>query len=315
MDSRLLRTTFLFSAPFRRTIFPLIILLGASGTTIVSKSQLDSDRSEIRFEHLERPPLYLPDAHYARFLTLGYNSLAAKLLWFDTVNYFGKQFAGPKDYRWLGNMCELVTDLDPKARHAFEFCGTLLAWVAKDPERSTALLNKAVAAEPGYWRYHFLRGFNYWYFLNRVDLAKDDFLTASKLQGAPRFLASLASRLIADNEGPTLARQFLQEMMANTQDPAAKEALRAKVKQAELSEALYQLQQATQQFQAKNSRDPEKVEELLSSGILKELPKDPYNGSFYIDSATGEVKTTSKKKGLEFKANTFATSPFGKTAQ
>jgi hypothetical protein len=104
-------------------------------------------------------------------------------------------------------------------------------------------------------------------------------------------------------------------MMADTKDPAAKEALRAKVKQAKLSEALYQLGQAVRQFQAKNSHPPEKLDDLLSSGFLKELPKDPYNGSFFIDPATGEVKTTSKKKGLEFKANTFASSPFGKTAQ
>ena len=49
-----------------------------------------------------------------------------------------------------------------------------------------------------------------------------------------------------------------------------------------------------------NGRQQTSLEELLQAGYLKDVPEDPYGGSFYLDSEGG-VKTTSK---FDFKTGT-----------
>ncbi|MFN8392404.1 MAG: hypothetical protein U0136_19080 [Bdellovibrionota bacterium] len=285
----------------------LVALLLACSTIYVTRSRLDTFTSS--YDSVEHPPLYLPEVRYVKLITLGYDGFASKLLWFQTINYFGRQFAAKHDYQWLGNMCELVTELDPNARHAFEFCGTLLSWVAKEPERSTALLTNAIEHDPQYWRYRYMRGFNYWYFLDRLDLAKEDFKRAAEIPNTPAFVASLASRLIAKDQGPGLARQFLEEMLANTSDPAAKQALARKLRQARLSESLALLTDAVTRFRESGGSYPDDLSQLVASGTIRAIPVEPFGGSFYFDKETQTVKTTSNKRGLVFHGKNAATSP------
>jgi hypothetical protein len=254
-----------------------------------------------------RAPLYLPQARYVRLVTLGYDTLASKLIWFNTINYFGKQVAGTQDYRWLGQMCELVTVLDAKAKHTFEFCGTLLSWMAREPELSTKLLTAGIDAHPDYWRFLYLRGFNYWFFQNRADLAKADLLRAAKIPGAPTFLQTIASRFIAKEDGPTLARQFLEEFVANAKDPAAKKALEKKLLLARLSERLSILQSAVDKFKEAKGAFPTDLPTLVTNGYLKALPEEPYGKEFVLEN--GKVKSTSNKQGLNLNMKTAETSP------
>jgi len=286
-------------------LLALALLLASSGAIYFSRTQFRQLEPAV---DAERSPLYLPDVAYVRLVTFGYDTFASKLLWFNTINYFGKEFTGNHDYRWLGQMCDLVTTLDPKARHAVEFCGTLLSWIAKEPEKSEVILSKAIEHDPVYWRYRYLRGFNYWYFRDRLDLAKEDFLKASTLPGAPPILASLASRLIAKDNGPTLARQFLEEMVSNTNDPIAKKALGGKLLKARLTEQLWIIQTAADAFQRTEGRPALSIAELGEKNYLRNITKDPYGGDYYLENGT--AKSTSNKKLLEFKGKTAKTGMF-----
>ncbi len=283
----------------------LAVLIAAIGTAYVARTELRTDKHST---DPSRPPLYLPDVRYIRLVTLGYDTFASKILWFNTVNYFGKEFAGSRDYRWLGQMCDVVTTLDHKAQHAFEFCGTLLSWIAKQPEKSSSILTRAIESDPGYWRYWYLRGFNYWYFEDKLELAKADFLKASSIPGAPPFLASIASRLIANDSGPTLARQFLEEMIANTQDEAAKAALRLRLLKAKMTEQLWIIQRASDAFTTKEGRRAESIEELLTRNYLASVSEDPFGGTYFLEN--GEAKTTSNQKLLQFRGKTAKTGMF-----
>ena len=272
-----------------------------------SRAALEATRNA-RSTELNLPPIYLPQVRMVRLLTGGYDTAASKLLWFATNNYFGKQFAaGDRDYRWLGEMCELVTNLDPKARHAFEFCATLLSWVAKEPEKSLALLERAVAAEPDYWRYHYLRGFTNWYFLDRMEAAKEDFILISKMPETPPQLAMLASRVIANQDSASMAVEFLQELRDQTQDPKVKKKLTKRIRQAQLAMHFEAISTAVAAFASAQGRFPISVDELLQTGLLPELPREPFGGRYEIDSLTGAVRTTSGKKPLAFHGKTART--------
>ena len=243
---------------------------------------------------------------YVKLITLGYDQFASDILWFNTLNYFGKQFEGNKDLHWFGHMCELVSSLDEKARHVYEFCATLLSWVAKEPQKSAELLSKAISAEPDYWRYRYLRGFNYWYFLDRRDLAQKDLSYAAKLKDAPPFLASLASRLMASDDHPRTAIAFLKDLIENTNDRHAKQALKEKLKLAQISYDLHILREKAAEYQAKYGAAPKSFSELVEAKMLRGIPLDPYGRAYRIDRESGEIRSKSGEQGLEF---------FGKTAK
>jgi hypothetical protein len=50
------------------------------------------------------------------------------------------------------------------------------------------------------------------------------------------------------------------------------------------------LSQAIQQFQAMEERLPANLQELVTKGYLRELPKPPYQMKFAYNPQTGEVK-------------------------
>jgi tetratricopeptide (TPR) repeat protein len=292
----------------RKLSLVLALLIVVIGSCIISWSRNSLRLREVtESEQLaEETPLYLPSVRYVKLITLGFNHLFSDILWFNTLNYFGKQFEGNKDYRWLGHMCNLVTSLDSRSRHAYEFCTTLLSWISREPEASTKLLSRAIITEPDYWRYWYLRGFNYWYFLDRKDLAERDIRHASTLPGAPPFLASLASRLMVSKNDLDTAISFLKELIENTDDETARRAFEEKLKLAYISRDIRFLRKKIEKYEAKSERKLTEFSQLVESGVLKGIPLDPYNMRYYIDSETGEIKTRSGKKGLEF---------FGKTAK
>jgi tetratricopeptide (TPR) repeat protein len=252
-------------------------------------------------------PLYLPSQHYVRLVTLGYDSFASSILWFNTLSYFGKHYRTDQDYRWLAQMCDLVTSLDSRAEHVYEFCATLLSWVAQKPQESHILLTRAVINNPGSWRLRYLRGFNSWYFLGDMQGAQLDLTQAAALPQAPGFLASIASRLLADSQSPQVAIAFLTEMLRGTSDPNVRQALENRLKRAVLKRDLLLLDEALKHYVASFGSLPENIGQLAERHILSAIPQEPFGGTYFIELSSGRVKSSSGEKPLEFYGKTAGT--------
>src|SRR5438132_1710614 len=86
--------------------------------------------------------VYVPPAKFLKVVALGYQHTLADLLWFRTISYFGHHYWGNRVYPWLGYMCDVVTDLDPRAEHVYRFGGLILPWEADRVDDGIALLQK-----------------------------------------------------------------------------------------------------------------------------------------------------------------------------
>lgn len=288
-----------------------------SAQTLTTEKKLVSKR--------DRPPLYLPDVKHVRIVSLGFDNVVADVIWFQTLNYFGKQYIAGRDYKWLNHMCQLVTKLDPKTEHTYEFCGTLLSWMARDPEASNVILTQAIEHHPESWRYYYLRGFNYWYFMEDYTKARDDFENASRVPDAPPFLSSLASRLIAKTVSTATAYSFLTDMVNRTNNPTIREALEEKRKLARLSYDQELWEKAIAIYNVRTGLTPTDIETVATflsttedntgqhdgrhDGQRYTPPlTDPYGGTYILKD--GKVTSTSNKKGLTFSGKTAKTGIF-----
>lgn len=259
-------------------------------------------QSEVR----EYSPLYLPDARFVRLITLGHNTLAGDLLWFNTNSYFGRQMAEHRDVRWLNTMCDLITELDRRNSNYYEFCSSLLSWVANDPPASNRILDRAIRFNPGNWKYFYLRGFNYWYFLQDKKNAAEDFSQAAKLDGAPPLMASLASKLLFSTDDSAAAIELLSGLLRTTKDPSVRAVLIDKLKRAQLTRDIETLNAAIQIAQRQGAIVTD-LDSLVGMKIINGLPSDPFGGKYYLDPATQIVKSTSGQKGLDFSGHSSAT--------
>ena len=153
-----------------------------------------------------------------------------------------------------------------------------------------------------------MRGFNYWYFFEDLEKAREDLIAGSKLPGAPAFLASMASRLIAKTEDPKAAVEFLQTQLATIKDPKAREALNDKLKRAVLKWHLAELNKAMDTYKNQTGVRASSMQQMIDFGVLIKVPEEPFGGEYIIKE--GEIEHTSGEKPLLFKGKSARTGIF-----
>lgn len=308
MDKRATKFIPLQSQHGYTTVKILFAALAALGV-FWSREALRAEVAHVEIQ--DRAPLYLPNEQYVRLATMGFDNFASDLLWFNTINYFGKQLRGNRDYQWLSNMCNLVTSLDPRKSHVYEFCANMLAWEAKDFTKSIEILDRAVAAEPNTWRFLYIRGFNYWYFFQDTDKAVADLQAAANMKDAPPFLASLVSRLFIHKDSPETAVTFLQNAVRNASDESAKKVLLDRLKRAILARDLKVLQDQIDRFAQQKGAPAKNLHDLVEAGLLRFVPEEPFGGKYELDPSSGKAISTSGEEPLKFYGKTKDTGIFG----
>lgn len=251
----------------------------------------------------EREVLYLPSGKALNLLSLGYKNVLADILWFKTINYFGRHFRSDQKYIWLGHMCDLVTDLDPRAPGIAEFCAAMLSWEAEDPARAVKILTKAIDSRPPEYFTLYLRGFTALHFLNDLESAKKDFVAASNFPDADITVKRLAASATVLSGDPRTAITLILDLLRRATDGAQKRALEARLLDARYELDLRNIDQAAAVFFAQYQRNPGDISDLVQSGIIKSLPKDPFGGSYYLRAEDGKAASTSAHPRLKIFKN------------
>lgn len=193
--------------------------------------------SEISAKWLSENPLpiksveeqYIPSGKGLEIFSIGYLNALSDLLWFKTINYFGKHFRSEKNYQWLKSYLKLVIQLNPKASHVYEFGATMLAWEAEDPSGAIEILNSAITEFPNDWYFYHLRGFTKLYFLHDFHGAKEDYVLAASKPNVHSAIKELADKDFSNISEKFMAIGVLRTMIATSPDPTTKVILEKKL--------------------------------------------------------------------------------------
>lgn len=220
----------------------LFILLVAAFVSGISLAGLSKNREQVRNDSFQRAEMrFLPSGQDLQLISFGYKSALSNFLWFNTVSYFGKHFRKDQQYTWLAHMCDLVTTLNPRAKHVYEFGALMLAWEVSDIEGAVKLLSKACKNFPSDWKFLYLRGFIKQYFLNRYEEARQDYMAASMLPGCPPIVARLAAKNFSLTGNLESAIEFLSAAIQASSEPTMKAALQEKLNEVRLELNLKEL--------------------------------------------------------------------------
>ena len=105
---------------------------------------------------------------------------------------------------------------------------------------------------------------------------------------------------------PDAAISFLRDLIENTKDPRAREALFDKLRRAYISRTVRELERLVNVYEGQTGKKLFNLSELVDAHLLKFVPEDGFGGTYRWDPEKQAVETTSGEKGLEF---------YGKTAE
>jgi tetratricopeptide (TPR) repeat protein len=235
---------------------------------------------------------YLPSGDYLRMASLGYRELAADLLWLQAIQVMGEPKLSEEAGHWLYQAVDRITTLDPKFVRAYEAGSHALCILVVLPEESNRLLEKGMQHNPQEWKLPFLLGINYYFELADDEKAAEAMAKAARLPGAPESLARLAAKLFVSAKSPQQAVELLAKVYEETSDENIRKMLEIRLKESIIERDLQILEQAISRFQTNQSRRPERLEDLVGPGLLRELPREPFGGRYLYEPTTGIVRSS-----------------------
>jgi hypothetical protein len=250
--------------------------------------------------------VYLPDAQQLRPLALGYDNVLADLVWFRTIDYFGAHYTGDRAYTWLEAMCDLVTDLDPRAKHVYRFAALILPWEAHDPDAAIRLLEKGTRALPTSWALYYHLGVIEYLFKADYQAAAARLTRAAQQPDAPPFVARFAAILQTQRQGPQTTIAMLEQMRDQATSKATREVIERSLRDAQAAGDIRTLDETVATYRDRTGRLPTSLDELVTAGLLRTVPPDRYGGTYRIDPTTGAVRSSTGRTPLELHTSPLA---------
>lgn len=252
-------------------------------------------------DHLRQRPVavklgYTPDADVMKIVAGDQRTAMAELAVLKVLFYYGtlvgkwqENVLIRPEYYNMFKTAETAVRLDPYNMDAYYFLQAAFTWEIGRAADVNRLLDHGMKYRDWDWQLPYYAGFNAAYFLQDYSKAATYMQKAAELSGNPLF-TRLAARFFYEAGRSDLGIVFLDAMIKGTKNPQLKRVYEMR------KEALLQaerLSTAVGTYQERFGRQPSRLADLVASGIIKEIPVDPYGGEFYLDEQ-GKVRTTSK---------------------
>ncbi len=213
--------------------------------------------------------LFVPDPRTARFMSAGYNELAADLVWARTLVYYGDGMANDFSMQDVEPLVEVVNALDPYFRKPYlwgAYATTFRQKAATLAEfrASVDILERGAKMFPEDWELAWMLGLRYF-----ADLTSDDPVEqrqlkeigvtyiehAMRMPGAPPDLPTLAAALRGQLGQHERALRELREMILATDPGPARDKLIARYQQLSSESQALAIRAASEDFDARWKHD------------------------------------------------------------
>lgn len=235
--------------------------------------------------------IHLPSGPAARVAALGHRTFVSDLYWLSTVQYIGERRAEERGWGKLLPLVDLVTDLDPRHGYAYQTAGIVLSAAGRIDE-SNAILEKGMRKGPPLWTFPYYIAFNYWFYLGDLATAAHYAELAARSPKASPNISHLALSLRAKSGSPEDAVTLLNELRATVKDEETASRLDEQLKLAYLERDAQRLERAVVEWERRYGRPLATLDELVSAGIVTELPPDPFGGRYAWNPQDRKVRST-----------------------
>ena len=213
---------------------------------------------------------------------LGFDAILADVYWIRAIQHFGgtrRSEGGDKSYKQLYPLLDLATTLDPRFVIAYRFGSIFLS----EPfpagpgrtDQAISLLERGLAAEPTRWQYAQDAGFVHYWWRQDYKAAAEWFDRASRIEGGPWWLRSMAASTLAEGGDRQSSRQLWQQLYDTTDDTWIRDNAQLKLGQLTALDDIDALALVVRRFTEARGRPPAAWDELVGMRLLAGVPLDP----------------------------------------
>lgn len=221
--------------------------------------------------------VFLPDPRSLKVAVMGFDGLAADVLWVRTVLAFADAFEDPdpSSARWLRVMVDTVSTLDPGWRTSYLYGGGMLRAV-NDIEGSDLVYRRGAENLPEDPFFPFSLAMNAYLYHHDAETAARYLTEAAALPKAPSWYRAAAAGFLDRRGQRKAALRYLEEQLEGEEDPELKAALEEKYAEVLHDELASRLEDLRVSRREALGRD------IRSLADLGDLPRDPLGGRWII---------------------------------
>jgi hypothetical protein len=234
--------------------------------------------------------LYVRSGPAASRLALSFGAVIADLYWIRAIQHYGDtrlSTSPTKQYSALYPLLDLATSLDPRFTVAYRFGAIFLAEPFPDGagriDLAITLLNKGLAADPTKWQYAQDAGFIHYWWLQDYKAAAHWFDNASRIDGAPWWLRSMAATTLVQGGDRRSSRVLWTQLGETTDDEWVQTNVRLKIAQLDALDEIDRLVVTVTQYQQIAGRFPPSWEAVRALGLIGAVPADPAGAAYRLD--------------------------------
>lgn len=232
-----------------------------------------------RVRSIEEMKLAVPAA-FQIIMAGGDKYLAANIAVFRAVTAGTHQFKD-ETYEILAKVQTSAAALNPRHEDNYYTAAAILAW-NNQLDAAQEILTLATETRLNDALPPFFRGFNKYYFDTDYTGAAQDLLVAASrsTQTNQAAFTGIAAKWTERREDIEPAVEMLQRMKSATKDSNTQLILGARI---DRLIGLKKLRLAASEFIKKNKRPPASLIEIVQSGLIAEIPADPFGFGFSLD--------------------------------
>jgi tetratricopeptide (TPR) repeat protein len=278
------------SATRRVNLMAIAVLLFSMAGAMTTLHAID----HLRRGSIAQEALYVRSSKVLRRMSLGYTGLLADIYWTRAVQYFGEQHhSGSGDFRLLGPLLEVTTELDPRLLPAYQFGANFLAPKPPSgaglPGAALSLMKYGIEHNPDQWRLYYNLGFLYYTEFKDYARAADAFARGAKLPVTNEFMPILAARMAQHAGEFDTARMLWLTTYQSTKEAQIRENAVEHLLALQVDEDVTQLEQVVEKYREQTGRPPASMGDLARAGFIHGTPADP-KGRPYKLMANGRIE-------------------------
>jgi hypothetical protein len=248
---------------------------------------LQKTRRELNIQSQASPLFSLPVV-MVKAIAGEFKGLLADYAVMEAGSIIGKRDKVTKDeWKTTTRLFDQALELDPYFQQSYMLLQGTLPWYTKDYDVTIALLEKSKNHRYWDWIPGFFIGFDYFYFAKDNLKASEALMEASRVKEAPPALATFGARLAQQSGKNETAISFLRSILEKEKDQDKREML---MKRINVHLVLDILEKGIAAYREKFGKNPDKLDDLISDGILAKLPDNPYGNPFGYDPKSGNLK-------------------------
>jgi tetratricopeptide (TPR) repeat protein len=276
---------------WRTRITAILLVAVALGALGYAQMRMDSIRSVNEGDEAR----YLPNEKLLSHFTLGLSSVIADALWLKSIQYVAKHYRSDQDYEWLKHIFSMIFRLDPYFEGAYRYAGIFLPALQGDYDSALGFLEQGMRNCPFSWRIPYETAMIWLVNLknrpNSEEMAARYLALAVATGKAPEFVGEVAVSLQAKHDLEDIEQKMWEEA-ARDGDKFMKELAAQKLLLVDIRRACKRMDELVVRLSNQQGRAVADLAELVTAGLLPEIPTDPLGGRFLL-SPGGKVLNTS----------------------